>query len=310
VLAHSPISPQSYGESIVRVLTASRGQSLVTGSLVGVFERGVKLYDRLEQIMTHDSRQKTFGLGGRLLVAAAAIAFLPMAPGSRPSDAGQAMPPQIVKTTPAIGATNVDPALKEITVTFDRDMQNGMSWTGGPPEFPTLDDSRKPGWREGRTCYLPVKLEAGKMYRLGINSSMHQNFRSKEGVAATTSVVYFTTKGATGEVQNQLRAPEVASLQPANGAMDVDPNTTELKVTFNMPMNSGMSWTGGGPTFPKLPEGKKPSWSADGLTCTLPVILEPNKEYTLGLNSASHKNFQSKSGVPLAPVVYKFKTRQ
>jgi hypothetical protein len=83
---------------------------------------------------------------------------------------------------------------------------------------------------------------------------------------------------------------------------------TELKVTFDVPMGGGMSWTGGGEQFPKLPEGKQASWSADELTCTLPVKLEPGHDYQLGLNSPRFKNFQSKAGVPLEPVVYKFHT--
>jgi hypothetical protein len=155
---------------------------------------------------------------------------------------------------------------------------------------------------------LPVKLKAGAIYRVGINSSSHQNFKSAGGVSAPPSVLYFTTQGAPADVQNQLRVPTIVSLEPANGAMNVDPNIDTIKVTFDMPMGAGMSWTGGGPSFPKLAEGKKPSWSADGLTCTLPVVLEPGKDYQLGLNSASHKNFQSRAGVPLAPVVYKFRT--
>jgi hypothetical protein len=114
--------------------------------------------------------------------------------------------------------------------------------------------------------------------------------------------------GATDEVEAQNRVPEVVRLEPEDGATDVDPKTSELRVTFNTPMGTGMSWTGGGPSFPKIPEGKKPSWSKDGLTCTLPVALKPGHAYQLGLNSPSHKNFQSKSGVPLKPVVYKFRT--
>ncbi len=43
VLQLERILPQQYGEALVRTLTASRGRSLVAGSLVGVFERGTKL---------------------------------------------------------------------------------------------------------------------------------------------------------------------------------------------------------------------------------------------------------------------------
>jgi hypothetical protein len=36
--------------------------------------------------------------------------------------------------------------------------------------------------------------------------------------------------------------------------------------------------------------------------------LEPDHEYELGLNNVTYNNFQSKWGVPLEAVVYKFHT--
>ena len=46
----------------------------------------------------------------------------------------------------------------------------------------------------------------------------------------------------------------------------------------------------------------------EAYTCTLPA-LEANRMYALGLNSPSHNNFKSQSGIPLEPVQYLFKTR-
>jgi hypothetical protein len=209
-----------------------------------------------------------------------------------------------------LGATAVDPSLKEISVTFDRDMDTGgMSWTGGPPHFPPIDKSRQARWTNARTCVLPVKLEKGSYYRLGINSSSYRNFRSSAGEAASPTSLYFTTEGASKEIEQRVKAPTIVELDPKNGANDVDPKTKALRVTFNTKMGEGMSWTGGGTAFPKIPDGQKAQWSADGKTCTLPVTLEPNKDYQLGLNSPSHNNFQSEWGVSLEPVVYKFRTR-
>lgn len=71
-----------------------------------------------------------------------------------------------------------------------------------------------------------------------------------------------------------------------------------------------MSWVGSGPSFPKeSPDGTNPGWSKDGKKCTLPVLLDAGHEYELRLNSHNHVNFQSKWGIPLEPVVYKFRTR-
>lgn len=260
--------------------------------------------------MIYEPRKRAFGWTSRLAVAALAILLLPMDPAAVESAAADTPYPLIVKTTPQAGATGVDPALKEIAVTFDRDMGKGISFTGGPPHFPPTDETRKPAWKDARTCVLPVKLAQGAFYRIGINSMSHQNFKSTSGAAAPPSAIFFTTKGATPEVEKQLRVPEIVSLEPNSGATDVDPKTDTLRVTFNMPMGEGMSWTGGGPNFPKLPDGKRATWSNDGLTCTLLVILEPAHDYQLGLNSLSHNNFQSRSGVSLAPVLYKFRTRE
>lgn len=217
--------------------------------------------------------------------------------------------PQIVAALPAPGAVDVDPATSEITVIFDRDMQPGFSWTGGGPEFPPTPEGSRPFWRDRKTCVLPVKLEQGKYYRVGINSTSYQNFRSADGVPAKPSAIYFATQGAPEEVKNRVRKPEIISLTPPNGAKDVDPGLREIRVTFNVPMGKGFSWTGGGEDFPEIPEGLRPSWTEDGKTCVLPVKLKPGWDYCLGLNSSSHKNFQSEGGVPLDPVVYTFRTR-
>ena len=215
--------------------------------------------------------------------------------------------PQLIEATPAAGSTDVDPKLTEMRVTFDRDMSAGMSWTGGGPEFPG-DASQKAKWIDKRTCVLPVKLKKAGYFRVGINSKSHQNFKAADGTATPPTAIFFTTKGASKDLEKRVLIPEVVEISPANDEENVPTSTAELSVTFNMPMGEGMSWTGGGDAFPKLPEGEKAKWSKDGRTCTLPVTLEPDHEYKLGLNSLSHNNFQSKWGVPLKPMIYTFRT--
>jgi hypothetical protein len=119
-------------------------------------------------------------------------------------------------------------------------------------------------------------------------------------------VYEFTTSGEATKTAD--RAPKIVEMRPANGAEDVSPGLKVIRVTFDRPMAEGFSWTGGGEHFPEIPAGKKPRWSRDGKTCTLPVELKPNWEYQIGLNSVSFKNFASRAGVPLEPVVYRFST--
>jgi len=89
-----------------------------------------------------------------LLMAVGSIARPPC---SQAADDTQG-PPRIIRTSPDVGATEVDPDVTEITVTFDRDMGGGMSWTGRGSEFPKSAEGQQAHWRDKRTCVLPVKL--------------------------------------------------------------------------------------------------------------------------------------------------------
>jgi hypothetical protein len=70
------------------------------------------------------------------------LALIAQSDGPSSAQAAQGAP-QIVSTSPARGASDVDPALNEITVTFDQDMGGGMSWTGGGPEFPHTPEGQR-----------------------------------------------------------------------------------------------------------------------------------------------------------------------
>ena len=228
---------------------------------------------------------------------------------SEDADSNASQPPRIVSTFPEIGARGVDPAITAITVTFDKDMSTrGYSWTGGGPQFPPIREGKKPYWKDKRTCVLPVNLEPGHYYRVGINAKSYKNFQSEKGIPVKPEVIYFTTAGATESERKNLEKPKIVEMNPQNGARDVDPDLKELRVTFNVPMGSGFSWTGGPPLFPDMPDGAKPYWTNDKKTCVLPVELEPARTYRIGLNSPSHNNFQSDAGVPLDPVIYTFTT--
>lgn len=250
-----------------------------------------------------------FAVGSAGVAQDTAPATVPSGRGLATNAAAEA-PPRIVGTVPTVGANDVDPTTGEIAVTFDRDMAGGFSWTGGGSNYPAIVEGQRPHWRDSRTAVLPVKLEPGRYYRVGINSKSHRNFRSAADVPALPSAVYFTTRGASGDLKTKTQKPVIVELSPANGATDVDPQTTELRVTFNVPMGGGFSWTGAGPDYPPAPEGQGPHWTEDQRTCIRPVRLESNHQYRLGLNSPSHKNFQSAAGVPLDPVIYSFRTGQ
>ena len=101
-------------------------------------------------------------------------------------------------------------------------------------------------------------------------------------------------------------APRVIQAVPDNGATNVDPDLREIRVSFDQDMKTDRySWVGGGPTFPQM--RGRPRW-IDARTSVLGVTLQPNRKYWLSINSASHKNFQSRAAIPAAPYVISFTT--
>jgi len=101
--------------------------------------------------------------------------------------------------------------------------------------------------------------------------------------------------------------PRVVKAVPDNGDTDVDPNLSEIRVTFDQDMQQGsFSWVGGGPTFPKL--RGKPLW-IDARTCVLRVRLEPNHQYWVSINSNRFTGFRNKQGEPAVPYPMAFRTR-
>ena len=106
------------------------------------------------------------------------------------------MPPSAVKTVPQAGDTAVDPALKEITVTFSKDMMTDRMWS-----FCQISDETFPEKAgeihylpDKRTCVMPVKLEPGKTYVLWFNRGQFNSFRDTANNPAVPYLLVFQTK--------------------------------------------------------------------------------------------------------------------
>ncbi len=107
--------------------------------------------------------------------------------------------PRVMRTVPKAFADNVPASLGRICAMFDQTMLDGdWSWTGGGDTFPKsagkvfYDATR-------RTCTMPVKLEPGHVYWVGINSPSHQNFKATDGTPAERYVILFATASADGK---------------------------------------------------------------------------------------------------------------
>ena len=108
----------------------------------------------------------------------------------------QSMPPVVVKTTPQAGDTGVDPSLKEISVTFSKEMMTKDMWSWvmvSKETFPQIvGEIRYPD--DKRTCVAPVKLEPGKTYAIWFNSADNNAFRDKDNNPAVPYLLVFQTR--------------------------------------------------------------------------------------------------------------------
>jgi Big-like domain-containing protein len=104
-------------------------------------------------------------------------------------------PPVVVKTDPQAGQIDVEPGRRDISVTFSKPMRAGSwSWVELSKEsFPTK--TGEPHFlADQRTSVLPVQLEPGKTYAIGLNSPPYQNFRDQAGRPALPYLLVFRTK--------------------------------------------------------------------------------------------------------------------
>ena len=103
--------------------------------------------------------------------------------------------------------------------------------------------------------------------------------------------------------------PRVVRTVPENGAQSVDAATTELRVTFDQPMDTKRGYSfvivGSKSMFPEV--AGKPQWISD-TTIVLPVKLKPGREYSLGINSERYQSFRGTNGLPAVPDSISFRT--
>jgi hypothetical protein len=107
----------------------------------------------------------------------------------------RSMQPVVVRTIPEAGATDVDPSTSEIRVTFSKGMRdNSWSWVQVSPEtFPKLLGKLR-YLKDGRTCAVKVKLEAGRTYVIWFNSQKYRGFVDTDGLHAFPYLLVFETR--------------------------------------------------------------------------------------------------------------------
>jgi hypothetical protein len=101
------------------------------------------------------------------------------------------------------------------------------------------------------------------------------------------------------ELTDRLQ-PKVVSTSIADGATGVDPGVKSIVVHFSMPMSQV-----GPDKSAKLSGGR---FDETGTVVTIPVTLEPQRDYVLPLRWAGGQAFLSADGVPLPATMLRFRT--
>jgi hypothetical protein len=94
--------------------------------------------------------------------------------------------------------------------------------------------------------------------------------------------------------------PKVVSTSIPDGARDVDPGVKGIVVRFSMPMSRQ-----GPDKSSKLSGGR---FDASGTLLTVPVTLEPERDYAIPLRWSGGQAFVSADGVPLPATLLRFRT--
>jgi Bacterial Ig-like domain len=129
-----------------------------------------------------------------------------------------------------------------------------------------------------------------------------------------TVVVLFTglallSAARADDITLETARPVAIKSVPESGADGVDPNTSEISVTFSKPMKAG-SWSWamiGKDSYPGTAEA--PKYLEDKKTCVLPVKLQPGKTYAVWINSEKLTGFRDTREQPAVPYLLVFKTR-
>jgi len=113
-------------------------------------------------------------------------------------------------------------------------------------------------------------------------------------------VVFFNQAAANIHELTDSLQPKVVSTSIADGARDVDPGVTRIAIRFSMPMNPN------GPDKSAKVSGGR--FDQTGAALTIPVTLEPERDYAIPLRWSGGQSFVSASGVPLPDTVLRFST--
>lgn len=106
----------------------------------------------------------------------------------------KSMPPSVIQTVPQAGDTEVDPSIKEISVTFSKEMLTDRRAVCqiSNETFPKTGKNIH-YLNDKRTCVVPVDLEPEKTYVLWFNRGKFNSFRDTDNNPAVPYLLVFRT---------------------------------------------------------------------------------------------------------------------
>ncbi|MCK5225926.1 MAG: DUF4019 domain-containing protein, partial [Planctomycetes bacterium] len=203
---------EQYPETLVNVAKLAFKRPALSLRLIGVVESRSALKGRVKRMLNRPiPKSAKLGILGLLTVLIFGAVLLPMAKAkdSVQRIAGRQQKnqkselvnsqPVVVRTMPAVFTDDVSPGLKSIKVMFDQPMMDlSWSWCGSGDTYPKTTGN--PRYNQSKTtCSLPVDLEPGRVYWVGINSPSYKNFQTKARIPAAPYVILFATKGKDGK---------------------------------------------------------------------------------------------------------------
>ena len=103
-------------------------------------------------------------------------------------------PPVVVKTVPATGSEDVDPATKELRVTFSKEMTDkSWSWATDDGHGADTDGDDIRYDKDKKTCVMTVKLKPETTYAAWLNVGKFNNFKDADGKPAVPYLLVFRT---------------------------------------------------------------------------------------------------------------------
>lgn len=180
-----PEHVQSLSDGVIRIMNAKR--TLLGWAVAGLFACGLTA---TVAVAGGDGVSPTGERGSGEKVNAK-LADKPEGGDKKVADA----PPVVVKTVPAAGEEGVDPGLKEIRVTFSKEMMDkSWSWATDPGRGAALPGGKDVFYdKDKKTCVHPVKLEPETTYAVWLNVDKFMNFKDASGTVAVPYLLVFRT---------------------------------------------------------------------------------------------------------------------